>query len=177
MGRKLAGAVLIAAFFTVLLPALEAQRGPSTADERKRLLDVVHRLEENPLNPQLRSDEQWALKWVEDVPDVTVTVCPDLLEPVLTSSYRYKRELALFQMLAAAAFIVQNPNQAADTFAVNKASLENTLDAYRSIVRNDPRARSSAMEDLQRRRLAGSLDNYVHNATQRCTVDPNAPVA
>jgi len=176
MGRRMTGATLIL-LSLVLLPAVQAQRGPSTPEERKRMVDVVHKLQADPLNPRLHGDEQWALKWVEDVPDITVTVCPELLSPVLASSYRYKRDLALFSMLAAASFIIQNPDKAANTFEVNKGSLEMTLDAYRAILRTQPGAKSSGMDDLERRRLAGSLDNFVRHATESCTVDPNAPVA
>src|SRR5215470_11177107 len=54
----------------------EPKRGPSTAEERKRFLAVVHKMEQSPLDADMNSDVGWALRWLQDVPDINVSVCP-----------------------------------------------------------------------------------------------------
>jgi len=147
-------------------PAFAQKRGPSTAEERARVVELVQKLQVDPINPQLRSEREWALRWLIEVPDITVTICGDLLRPVLGTKYKYEPDLVTFNTLAAAAFIIQNPG--ADSFAVNKASLDSTLAAYQAILKTKPKAVLKGLDDLLQLKKNGELDKFVHAATESC---------
>jgi len=40
----------------------QANRGPSTQEERDRAVKIAHESETNPLDPALRSDQDWLIK-------------------------------------------------------------------------------------------------------------------
>jgi len=71
----------------LLAPRLRAaERGPSTAEERAKVIDLTRKLENDPLNPQAEEWRVWLAKWIDEVPDVVVPVCPSLLPQLLRSN-------------------------------------------------------------------------------------------
>lgn len=171
--RTLTFAVLLV-FATLTSGAAWAQgRGPSTPEERKRVVDLVARLEQNPLNPALTAEREWAIKWLIDVPDITVSVCPDVMGTVMKTRYKYNSDLFGLHTLAAAVFIIQHPDQAKDGIAVNVAATRSMLAGYESIAK-DPKNRSKELDDLKAVRDSGGLDRYVAEALTRCTPGPKS---
>jgi carboxypeptidase Q len=165
--RRLVGVLLS---FMLLLSGLAASaesRGPSTPEERARVVALVQKLQSNPIDPQLRSEREWALRWLIDVPDVSVTMCADLLKPVLGTKYKYEMDLIAFNTLASAAFVIENPG--ANLFAVNKAALESTIAAYQAILRAEPKATLNGMDALVQMKINGELDKFVQRATDDCS--------
>ena len=76
-------AVQLVAIFSLLfgMPALRMSaksqtRGPSTPEERTRAVKVAHALEEDPLSKDAKEDRTWVMRWIEEIPDITVTDCP-----------------------------------------------------------------------------------------------------
>jgi carboxypeptidase Q len=166
MGR-LAGGLLGFALLFSTLAALAQTRGPSTPEERARVVALVEKLQSNPIDPQLQSERQWALRWLIEVPDVSVTMCSDLLKPVLGSKYKYEPDLIAFHTLASAAFVIKNPG--ANLFTVNKAALESTLAAYQAILQAKPKATLKGMDALVQMKINGELDKFVQRATDSCS--------
>src|SRR5689334_15759132 len=78
----------------------EPKRGPSTPEERKRFLAIVVKSEKSPLDPALISDITWAEQWLEDIPDVNITICPAPLGHLTLENYAYKGRVAVQYMLA-----------------------------------------------------------------------------
>src|SRR5690242_6735765 len=68
----------------------EPKRSPSTPEERKRFLAIVAKAEKSPLDPPLISEIDWARQWLEDIPDVSVTICPTPLGHLPLENYPYK---------------------------------------------------------------------------------------
>ena len=50
------------------------ERGPSTAEERAKVIEITHKLESDPLNPQADEWRVWLAKWIDEVPDVVVPI-------------------------------------------------------------------------------------------------------
>src|ERR1700757_859484 len=71
------------------------ERAPSTADERAKVIDLTHKLETDPLNPQADEWRVWLAKWIDEVPDVVVPICPPLLPQLLRNNRNYAHELAM----------------------------------------------------------------------------------
>jgi len=77
--RKSLCLLLVAIIFSLFAGAQdqqESKRPPSTPDERKRFMTVVQKLEQSPLDKSLLPEVKWAKQWLEDVPDINVTLCP-----------------------------------------------------------------------------------------------------
>ncbi len=51
------------------------QRGPSTAEERKRAVEVATLLENDPLNKDAKALSKELLLWLIQVPDISVSMC------------------------------------------------------------------------------------------------------
>lgn len=145
------------------------ERGPSTPEERKRFLEVTHRMEEAPLDTSLREEREWAVHWLIDIPDIQVTACP-VLDGV-RPTYRYYPELNGQYSFSMAAFMIGHPDKAKDRVAVNVAGVEGALRAYRAILKSKPTATSRGMEELADKQKQGTLLKFVTEATKDCVVE------
>ena len=153
-------AVLAATFllFTLACCAQDATRGPSTRAERDRAVKIAHELEADPLAPQMQSDRAWLLRWIQGIPDITISVCVD---PAEGERYRYSRELLLQKMFSSVAYIIQTSARSRDDLSVEEAGVEGALKAYEAIVKKDPQARSAYWDRLLQKRQKGTLHDYV----------------
>src|SRR5215813_3601605 len=73
---------------SVSLAQNESKRAPSTPEERQRSISLTHKLEQEPLDKSLYPEVKWAKKWLDDIPDVNVTVCAPFLFGVDSSARR-----------------------------------------------------------------------------------------
>ena len=87
-------------------------RGPSTRKERARVVQMARDFETNPLSEEAKTARLWFMKWIKEVPDITVDPCPGLLDPVDKSEENYAAGLILQIEISSAAFIVEHPDQA-----------------------------------------------------------------
>jgi hypothetical protein len=61
------------------LPDARAERGPSTAAERTRAVQVAKSLRTDPLSPEVQNDREWLIKWLIEIPDISVNLCTNFL--------------------------------------------------------------------------------------------------
>lgn len=151
-----------------LLAQTDQERKPSTPEERQRFVTITRKLEQDPLDEKLYADRKWALDFLEEVPDITVSSCWPVLGNLAPSQYRYKRELVAQFALDMMVFIIEHPKQANDVNAQYMAGVEGALRAYRSILKTQPNAVSAAMEALAERQSEGKLQDYVKERAQAC---------
>ena len=159
--------------FCVSTPAFaqsssDSDAKPSTPADRQRFLTVTHKLEQDPLDESLRQDRSWALKWLEDVPDINVSICPPVLGELPQSQYRYIRQIAAQFSLEMAAFIIEHPQQVNDTNAQYLAGVEGALRAYKSILKTQPMATSAILEGLLNMQDQGKLEQWVRERARAC---------
>jgi hypothetical protein len=140
---------------------LAAERGPSTAEERAKVIDLTHKLETDPLNPQAEEWRVWLAKWIDEVPDVVVPVCPPLLPQLLRSNRNYSHEIAMQVVYSSAAFIVEHPKEQVDQQAVFQAGVEGALKAYQAILKARPHAHWYFLDSLIEMRDKGELKEYL----------------
>jgi hypothetical protein len=141
----------------------------SSPEDLQRFVSVTRSLEQAPLKPGARADREWALEWLTNAPDVTVTVCTDPLGGVVQSDYSYAGEITLQDMFSMAAFVIEHPESANDPVAQQSAGVEGALNAYRSIVRDRPEAKSSILEGLLQTQSRGELPDFVRRAWASCS--------
>jgi hypothetical protein len=165
--------VFHAALITLVLSSVawgqnEPKRAPSTADERKRFVEVTKKLEQDPLDDRLRADRSWALKWLEDVPDINVNMCSSVMGDLGHSRYRYAPQLGAQFGFEMAVFIIEHPNQTNDLNAQYMAGLQGALRAYKNILKTQPMAVSAQMEALINLQDKGKLEDYVRERAKEC---------
>ena len=137
------------------------ERGPSTAEERARVIEITHKLESDPLNPQADEWRVWLAKWIDEVPDVVVPICPPLLPQLLRSNRNYAHELAMQVVYSSAAFIVEHPKEQVDQQAVFQAGVDGMLKAYQALLKAKPKARWYFLDSLIEMRDKGELKEYL----------------
>jgi len=82
----------------VLLPKLtdeaerraDGKRVASRPEERGKAIDLIRRVEEDPLGPDAQRQRAWVTKFLTEIPDVSITVCntiPELLGAEKESCY------------------------------------------------------------------------------------------
>lgn len=165
---------LLVLFFLSVFPAHGAQdepkRAPSTAEERTRFVTLTHKLEQNPLDKNLYEEKAWAKQWLEDIPDVNVTICAPVLFGVdfIKEQNKYTPQLSYQATFAEAVFIIEHPDKKSDTTAQFVAGVESALKAYTAIVKSEPSAKSKALDDLLEKQKQGKLADFVRDASKEC---------
>lgn len=165
-------AILICAAIVFLNLGAAAQAGqerePSTAEERQRAVAIAHKLEVAPLDKSLYPEREWALKWVIDVPDVHVKLCPGVLGRFINAKYKYSSEILVQLTLSSAAFVLEHPDKAEDDVAQYTAGVEGVLKAYEAILKTNGKATSKDLDQLRQLQNQGKLADFVRQGSGPC---------
>jgi len=161
--RRFRLVLFLIVFSSLLAPsvALAEERGPSTPEERAKVIDLTRKLESDPLNAQAYEWRDWLNHWIDEVPDVIIPICPPLLPQLLRSNRNYSHELAMQVVYSSAAFIVEHPREQVDQQAVFQAGVDGMLKAYQSLLKAKPRARWYFLDNLIEMRDKGELKEYL----------------
>ena len=144
------------------------QRGPSTAEERTRAVKVSHALEDDPLAKDAKDNREWVLKWIEDIPDITVNVCFDFFGKLPNPPRGHSKEIATQMIISSAAFMIEHPDKVKDEQAIALAGLFGSLKTYQAILKQDASARWPYLDKLVQMRDDGKLDDYVGDTRRKC---------
>lgn len=170
MWNRLARQVTLSLALLFAIPMLAQQkRGPSTPEERTKAVQFAHDLENNPLGPQAKNEREWFTLWLIEVPDITVEVCPRLLGPELPDKKKYGTEIFSQLMYVEAAFMIENPDKAKDGVSVHTAGVSGALKVYEAVLKEHPKAKLKALDEIVARRDKGELQNHVQEVMQYCT--------
>jgi carboxypeptidase Q len=165
-------ATAIALLFSTLLAVAQTQHAPSTPAERDRLVKLAAKLQSDPLDPALDADRSWAMKWIDEIPDITVNLCDPIYATMKDAPHG--NLLAQIMTISSTAYIIQHPDKADLDVLVNQAGMTGMLKAYQAIVANAPRQRSAGLDDLVAKMKAGTLEKYVSDETMKCSTGPRS---
>lgn len=142
-------------------PALKRPKGPITAEEKQRILELAGRLQQMPLDPALRPEYQELFVVVIQATDLTVEICT-ASTPWMDDKpeYKYGPDLMALNLIAMAAYILQNPETGKDGASHNRAGLTASLRGYEAILKQEPAAQSKALDNLLSMEKQGGLDNW-----------------
>lgn len=140
----------------------------STPEDRQRLVAVAHKLEAAPLDPTLGPDRDWAMKWAVAAPDVHVRMCTSLLADLRRPRYKYRPELSSQLLISSAAFLIEHPEKSADNVAQSVGGMEGVLRAYTAILKTDPQATASSLNELLQKQKEGKLAEAVREKVKDC---------
>jgi len=148
----------------------QSNRSPSTPEERATAVKSARLLETDPYNKDAKKVREWFLKWLIEVPDISVEICTGYLSPLYGKKIKdNEAELVTQMTFSSAAFIIENPDKANDKVAVNLAGLEGTLKMYESILKSKPNAKIDFLDQLIAKRDKGELRTYVEDiAANKC---------
>lgn len=143
----------------VVIAGRAAAQGTSTPEERVQWAEITHKLESNPLNESVNKDGEWALNRLSEAHDIHVPLCPALLAEFNDAKYKYRHEITRQYMLASGAFIIESPEKAGDTNAMNLAAVGSVLKVYSAILKPKPDAKWKPLDDLLKKQTQGKLDD------------------
>lgn len=150
-----------------LVPASAAQ-AQSSSQDRARFVSITRTLEAAPLQADGRADRAWALQWLTEVPDVSVTICMNSLGD-LGGDYRYSGEIALQYVFAMAVQIIEHPEMANDQNALQLAGVVGALRTYRAILSAEPGAKSAVLDSLLETEARGGLPAMILSDSPNCS--------
>ncbi len=151
----------------VLCISLADAQTPSTPEDKARFVVVTKHLEENPLDESLASDREWALKWLIQAPDVHVSLCTGVLGDFMKEKYKHSPQIVMQLTFSTGAYVVEHPD--ADKSAQYLGGVEGTLRAYKSILKQEPKAHSKSLDALIERQEKGELAAAVQSgAKDKC---------
>jgi hypothetical protein len=165
---------------TYLLPALliasvvvanasfAQESAVSFSADQRRFLSVAQSLETAPLDPRSRADRAWAMQWLIDAPDVSVTACLDPLGGIAIKDADHSSDLIAQYTLSMAAFIIKHPNLKNDVAAQQIAGVESALKAYQVMRGANASSKSQPLENLLEAQRRGELSSVVRKAYLQC---------
>ena len=150
------------------MQASAQQRGPSTPEERARAVQTAKSLQSDPLAPNLQQDREWLLKWLIEVPDISVKMCTTFLGDLGDSKRGNPGAIIATMLSSEAAFVIEHPDKAKDVDAIYLAGVDGALHGYETIHSKDASYRLPHLDDLIQKRDQGKLSDYVHATAKKC---------
>jgi hypothetical protein len=147
-------------FLVAPLAAQSAKRGPSTPEERKQALEYIHEWQADPLGPNAKDEFGWVLKWLADVPDITVHVCT-ILDKLPKGDKKDSNGIFGGAFMAQAVFVIENLDRKNDLQAEYQAGVEGALLTYEHLLKSNPKDRQEYLDSLVKRRDTGTLAQFV----------------
>lgn len=141
---------------------------PTSPQTRAEMIRLVETLEQQPHHPEGREMRRKVLTWLTEAPDVSVTICEQLLGIKDIDPGGPSGELLLQAPFAEAKFILENPDKANDIEAVHLAGVESALRTYAAMKAEDPKLEIPAMEKLAKLQAEQKLPEHVSRISKKC---------
>lgn len=164
MSRLVATALLLVSLLQA--SPVMAKRPASTPEDRAKAVQLARELEANPLADDAPDKRRWLMKWYEQVPDITLTVC-NLLGPFPKDDHPFFPRVLTQSMFSGGAFMIEHPDQAKDQVAVQTAGMIGALKVYEAFVKVLPDERLPFLDGLLKRRDEGTLAAYMPEAVEK----------
>lgn len=148
------------------IPASQAERGPATAEERQRVVELAQAAQIDPQAAQAR-DGAWLRQWVQEVPDLTLD--PGVVDAWLTiASKPAVRDTLDFQYIASAmAAQISHPDLADQQKASELAGMQGVLTAYQYLLRKHPQYRTAKLDAALAAQAQGMLETFIDTLSVR----------
>ena len=136
-------------------------------DDVSRLIAAAKFLEQTPFDKKAKDVRRWALEWVIATDKVSVSLCGSLVSGVNKGKeYKYSGETTAQYAIGMAAFKLANPGK--DEASAQLAGFESVLSAYEAMMKEQPKAKNTFLDELLAKRSDGTLAQYL--ADNNCKV-------
>lgn len=154
------------AFFALVASPAHAQRGPSTPEERNRVVAIAQASDKDPRGVMASEDGKWFLTWVDEVPDYEFRSDKGAYWSIRATKGDLRKAREFQHLVSVAAYQVQHHIQdpgknAEDDAAVTLAGVEGLLRAYETLRPKRPENRSEKMDAALSSRNKGELAAFV----------------
>lgn len=148
-------------------PAFSASRGPSTPEERQKVVELVKVLETTPWSEEAKGARAWLTTFLNEAPDITVKKCLSLLG---TAAERQgiPGDLQNQHMFSSAAYLMEHPGAGAGSTDAFFAGVEGTLKAYSALRAHNSIEAVPRLEQLLKIQSDGQLESYVRGQGRNC---------
>ena len=160
-------ALLVSCAFSTTTTAAQ-KRGPSTAEERKRAVEITTLLENDPLNKKAEALRRELMIWLIRIPDISVTLCTSMLGDYTKIKGEHAGTITTQMSFAETKFVIEHPEQANDDYHVYLAGVEGVLRTYQNLRKAKPKVRFEPLEELLVKQQAGQLPDFVRSAMIGC---------
>ncbi|MBV9241105.1 MAG: hypothetical protein JO314_03765 [Acidobacteria bacterium] len=155
---------------TILTPTLAALTvflvvGACTSygqDNNAMVLAAAKAIEENTTTRESIDQREAALKWLIQTEDVHLIVCGGTFGAFGDKKNKNSPAMTLAYTIGMGAFKIANPDKANDENAAQLNGLLLALKSYEWAVKDKPKTRFDAVEDLLKKRDAGELPALVN---------------
>jgi hypothetical protein len=130
-------------------------RGPSTAEERKRAVEIATVLENDPFNKNAKALSSELLFFIIQAPDIHVHICTNVLGDYKKIKGDYSPIITSQLTFAQARFVIENPDKADDRYQEYLAGVEGVLRTYQKIKVAKPKVKMEPLEQLLVKQQAG----------------------
>ena len=120
-------------------------------------------LEQKPLDKTAKDLRAWAITYLANTTEVRFAICSsDLTKPLMDKTGKYNAEIFAQYTIGMAAFKLANPERKADENAAQLAGFQSALSAYKAIVKQDPQAKTAAIDDVLAKSDKGKLLDLIN---------------
>ncbi len=146
----------------------------STPEERATWPVITHKLEADPLDPDLQKQGEHAAKRISDVNDFHVLLCVGFVMELRALHYEYAPQIWRQYLLATTSYEVEHSmtgdEKTFDLNAINVFALESVLKVYSNLLCQAPKSHSHYLDDLLKKQSEGKLPDAV---AKTCKVKPH----
>lgn len=149
----------------LVAPATAADRGPSTPEERARVVQIAADTTKDPLKT-LAANGRWFAKWLDEVPDILFG--PEQPARWMEGAVKGEmRRVAIFAyQVGGVSHMIQHgisdPRKAPDqAVAIHTAALETVVRAYAALRDAKPELRSPKLDEALERLNQGTFPAFV----------------
>lgn len=162
--------------FTLFLITLTAQIGfaQNKPSDKETLIKATQILEAQLFQDKAKDFRGWAMRYIIETDDVSITVCSQMFSSIMDKKNKYSSELLAQYSMGMAAFKLANPDKANDENSAQLAGMESMLKAYENMVKEKPKAKFQALDDLVAKRDKGELKKLVEDA--KCGEGKTEPI-
>jgi hypothetical protein len=149
---------------TAIMTPVASVQATSTPEERARWVEIMHRLESNPLDESANKDGDWAFARIDGAGDFHVVVCVPLVGEFIDLKYKYRLLMLRQYILASASFQIENPprvGEEPDTNAMNLVAIRSVLKVYSAVLQRRPEAEWKPLDELVEQQSEGNLAGAV----------------
>ena len=163
--------------FTLLLIEITAQFtfGQSDSSSNKEtLIKATQILESQPFQDKAKDFRGWAMRYIIETDDISILVCSQMFSSVMNKKNKYADELLAQYSMGMAAYKLSNSDTNKNENAAQLAGMESMLKTYENMVKEKPKAKFQALDDLVAKRNKGELKTFVVNA--KCGEGKTEPI-
>jgi len=154
------------ALVAMIASPMKAERGPSTPEERARVVSLARASDKDPLGVMNSADAKWFLQWMEDVPDYEFGPDKGAFWALSAAKGDLRKAVRFHITVSTAAYQVQHQildprKKPEDDEAVALAGVEGLLRAYETLLPRRPENRSEPLDAALASRNKGELTAFV----------------